>query len=118
MGNIPKLHCRQDVDTSNINEMEKIEIKYKTETKINFMYANLRSILNNNKRDEMQILVNEQKIDVLGITESWLSEEKENAEIGLPGFNLFRKDRKSRGGGVLLYIKENLISVDENCGGD
>ena len=82
MGNIPKLHCRQDVDTSNINEMEKIEIKYKTETKINFMYANLRSILNNNKRDEMQILVNEQKIDVLGITESWLSEEKENAEIG------------------------------------
>ena len=29
---------------------------------------------------------------------------------------MFRKDRKSRGGGVLLYIKENLISVDENCG--
>jgi ribonucleases P/MRP protein subunit RPP40 len=81
--------------------------------KLQFMYTNIRSLMNNNKREEIEILLRERSVDVLGITESWTHEGITNAEINILGFSLFRRDRseknKCRGGGVLLYIRESLL---------
>ena len=61
----------------------------------------------------------ENNIDILGITESWMHEGVNDAEVSMIGYRMFRKDRdinnaagKCRGGGVLLYIQENLVAVD------
>ncbi len=43
------------------------------------------------------------------LTETWLKSYIEDAQVEIPGYNLFRSDRSARvGGGVLLYSHEKL----------
>lgn len=46
---------------------------------------------------------------VIMITETWLHSEIQDAEVVPPNYRLIRKDRSSRGGGVAIAIKDNLI---------
>ena len=81
------------------------------------MYTNARSMMNLNKRDEIKLLLKTHEIDIFGITESWAHKDIEDAELHMNGFTMFRKDRnnadKMRGGGVILYCKEELGAVRE-----
>ena len=71
--------------------------------------------MNKHKRDEIGWMLENDEIDILGITESWTHEDILDAEINFPGFSLFRRDRKIgtkiRGGGVLMYIRDFLSPV-------
>ena len=50
---------------------------------------------------------------ILGITESWTNTDITDAELGLTGYVMFRRDRIGRRGwGVILYVKE-YIQADE-----
>ena len=50
------------------------------------------------------IIIDDIKPHIIGITESWANNDITNAELGLEGYVMFRKDRIGRrGGGVLLY---------------
>ena len=49
--------------------------------------------------------------NIVGITESWGTNDISDAELNLPGFQLFRVDRNTRGGGVLLYVSEGIEAV-------
>ena len=72
---------------------------------------NARSILN--KKNELDIMVDEIKPHIIGITESWANNDITDAELGLEGYVMFRKDRMGRrGGGVLLYIKETIPAYE------
>ena len=43
---------------------------------------------------------------IIGITESWANTDMTDAELGLTGYVMFRRDRIGRrGGGVILYVK-------------
>ena len=43
------------------------------------------------------------------ITESWANTDITDAELGLTGYVMFRRDRIGRrGGGVILYVKESI----------
>ena len=49
-------------------------------------------------------------IDILALTETWVDETWNDVELAVPGYNLFRKDRKSNsqsrccaGGKVIIY---------------
>ena len=71
------------------------------------MCLNARSIIN--KKTELNIMVDDIKPHIIGITESWANNDITNAELGLEGYVMFRKDRIGRrGGGVLLYIKDTI----------
>ena len=48
--------------------------------------------------------------DIIGLTETWLTEGIWNNEILPNTFNIYRKDRTSRGGGVLLAIRATIPS--------
>ena len=75
------------------------------------MCLNARSILN--KKSELDIMVDEIKPHIIGITESWANNDLTYAELGLEGYVMFRKDRmERRGGGVLLYIKETIPAYE------
>ena len=42
--------------------------------------------------------------DIIGITESWAHKDMVDAELMLPGYVMFRKDRQERmGGGHYVY---------------
>ena len=60
--------------------------------------------------DELTRLVEEVEPYIIGITETWT---RSDAEFTLPGFGMFRNNRKlRRGGGVFMYINE-IIQVCE-----
>ena len=48
------------------------------------------------------------KIDIVAISETWLHKGIYNNEILLCGYNLYRNDRGSKGGGVILTINDHL----------
>jgi len=52
--------------------------------------------------------------DVIGITETWLQEHVNSAEISLKGYTAFRNDRQNgrKGGGVILYVRTTLQPVE------
>ena len=58
-------------------------------------------------------MVDDIKPHIIGITESWANNDITDAELGLEGYVMFRKDRiGKRGGGVLLYIKETIPAYE------
>ena len=58
-------------------------------------------------------MVNDIKPHIIGITESWANNDITDAELGLAGYAMFRKDRMGRrGGGVVLYIKETIPAYE------
>ena len=68
---------------------------------------NARSILN--KKYELNIMVDDIKPHIIGTPESWANNDITDAELGLEGYAMFRKDRMGRrGGGVLLYTKDTI----------
>ena len=68
---------------------------------------NARSIMN--KNSELNIVVADSDHRIICITESWTNKDGTDAELGLEGYVMFRKDRTGRrGGGVLLYVKDTI----------
>lgn len=66
--------------------------------------------------DELSVVCLVQQPDIIGVTESWAHAGIDDAELTIHGYDLFRRDRpsRSRGGGVLLYVKEDLGAVAGN----
>jgi exonuclease III len=75
------------------------------------MYFNAQSIIN--KRNEFEVLVDEYKPDIIGISETWANDQILEAELRLDGYYIFRRDRVGkRGGGVLLYVANSIKSKE------
>ena len=70
---------------------------------------NARSIIN--KKTELNIMVDDIKPHIICITESWANNDITNAELGLEGYVIFRKDRIGRRGGGVLQTKQKLNNV-------
>ena len=85
-----------------------------SKSEIKCVCLNARSIIN--KKTELNIMVDDIKPHIIGITESWANNDITNAELGLEGYVMFRKDRIGRrGGGVLLYIKDTIPAYEVQC---
>ena len=75
------------------------------------MCLNARSIVN--KKNELNIMVEDTDPHIIGITESWANTDITNDELGLTGYVMFRRDRIGRkGGGVILYVKESIQAFE------
>ena len=75
---------------------------------LKIVHLNIRSICKH--RNEVETTFGE--YDIICLTESWLNCNVENSVIDIPGFTIYRQDRKSethqvkkRGGGILAYVK-------------
>jgi len=85
--------------------------KFGSENILKCVYFNARSIAS--KIKELELLVINEGIDIVGITETWLNSNISDTEMGIDGYTLLRKDRNDnkRGGGVALYIKNDISFV-------
>jgi len=76
------------------------------------MYTNANSVIG--KMDELRLKVSSNNYDIIAITESWAREDVGDAELKVNGYIMYRKDKAAdnrvKGGGVLLYVKEELRS--------
>lgn len=63
------------------------------------LYITVLGHLNiSSKLDELQILLeNRCRAFILGMSETWLDNSLLDAELKMPGFNMYRKDRNRRG---------------------
>jgi hypothetical protein len=79
---------------------------------VRFLFLNVRSIKTlNQKTNELlnyKYLVENEKPGILGFNETWLDSTIVDEELLINGYDIFRKDRGSRGGGLLLLIKSDL----------
>lgn len=75
-------------------------------------YTNSRSL--RNKIEELRAIAVSEEIDVICISETWANLEKNHirTEFLINGYKLFNVDRSNnrKGGGVIIYIKDNLNS--------
>ena len=77
---------------------------------ISCCYLNIRSLVN--KLSLFQSYIYSSNFDVIYLTETWLSESIFDQEVLPTNYNIYRKDRPSRGGGVLIAIKDTIpVSV-------
>lgn len=74
--------------------------------KLKLCHLNVRSLLP--KLNEFKNIVDELNGDVIGLSETWLSNNIPDDVIKIQGYNFVRKDRQTRGGGVGMYIKNNM----------
>lgn len=58
------------------------------------------------------MFVQQNRPDIIGLTETWLYNSIDEAELGFPDYTLFRQDRTySVGGGVALLVHNSIQSV-------
>ena len=103
---------KKQVIKTNYKTTTKIETKItervpKLNNRLNGVYFNARSVVN--KLDALELYIKEENFDIVGITETWLTQSIASSELNIEGYTLFRNDRnnpnKTRGGGVALYVR-------------
>ena len=65
------------------------------------LYYNARSII-------PKLICSDTTPDIVCIVETWLHDSISDSELTINGYNLVRQDRNRHGGGVMLYIRNNL----------
>ena len=75
------------------------------------VHQNIRNFLN--KLDEIRCIVNtlNSGIRLILFTETWLNNSVLDEEVSIPGYTIFRKDRGSKGGGVIVYARDDLSVI-------
>ena len=80
------------------------------------LYTNANSLMG--KMEELRERVKRNKYGIVTITETWANEQVNDAELTIDGYTMYRKDRQIpvnkrtiKGGGILIYVKEDLDSV-------
>ena len=73
---------------------------------LSIMHINCRSLVN--KITEIHSLIAQCNVNVLAVTETWLSKEEAD-DVKIPGYHFVSKCRETgRGGGVGIFIKDSL----------
>ena len=73
-----------------------------------FAHLNIRSLIAEGKLDDLKLLLDKCGCVVFGLSESWLDNTVSDVEVDVQGFEIFRKDRNRKGGGVLVYVSKAL----------
>ncbi|XP_060607821.1 uncharacterized protein LOC132759963 [Ruditapes philippinarum] len=77
---------------------------------LHFIHFNVCSLLP--KMSELRQIATKFKFSAIAITESWLDNSVTDNEVIIQGYNVIRKDRNRSGGGVCLYIHEDLAFTE------
>ena len=64
-----------------------------------------------NKFDELCLVVRQKDPDMVALSETWFSVNKPAHLYELSDYDLFNKDRNTRGGGVCLYVRKQFSAV-------
>ncbi|KAK4810956.1 hypothetical protein QYF61_013364, partial [Mycteria americana] len=87
-----------------------------TTAQLKCLYTNARSM--GNKQEELEAIVHQENYDMVAITETWWG-DSHNWSAAMDGYKRFRRDRRGRrGGGVALYVRECLDSLELDDGDD
>ena len=60
------------------------------------------------RKDEIEVLMRERKIDIFALNETKLNSKTEEEQVSIPGYTVLRCDRNSHGGSVAIYLRDTL----------
>ena len=89
--------------------------EFKKQKGLKIVHLNVRSFFK--KKDTIELDLLDGELDILGLSETWLKEEIPNNMLNVHNYQLIRLDRQQRnslghtkaGGGICLFIKNNII---------
>jgi hypothetical protein len=61
-----------------------------------------------NKIAELHLIANKSKAAIISVTETWLDDSITNTEVNILDYTILRKARNRYGGGVCMYVREDL----------
>ena len=64
--------------------------------------------------DEIRIMLSNHVFDILVINESKIDPSIPDSEINIPSYKSIRKDRNRNGGGVVIYVRQQISFPDRN----
>ena len=76
---------------------------------LNCLLVNARSIVN--KLDMLSAIANSEVLQCIFITETWATDFIPDSLLCPEGYQIFRQDRGSRAGGVLILLKNNICAI-------
>ena len=76
---------------------------------IKLAHLNVRSLVN--KVADLQNWLSNNPYDLLGLSETWLTEDHSDSLFSIKGYKFERRDRRTHGGGVGCFISENSSYV-------
>ena len=68
-------------------------------------FLNIRSVTKN--INDIHNLIKREGFDIFGLSETRLDESIPSSGISLPGYQILRKDRNRRGGGVAIFVSDS-----------
>ena len=71
-----------------------------------FIHINARSL--RHKICDLTVISDQIRPAIIAVTETWFDPTFSDAETSIPGYKIVRKDRISTGGGVCIYIREDI----------
>lgn len=76
-------------------------------------HLNVRSLVG--KINELREHILAEDYTLVAVTETWLNSRIPSVNINIPGYHFIRQDRETRGGGVGMYIKQNILFNVLDC---
>lgn len=75
-------------------------------------HLNVQSLTARNftKFNELSMIFRDSLMDVICMSETWLDDSINDSMINIRGYKLIRNDRDRRGGGVCVYVRNNLVA--------
>ena len=68
---------------------------------------NINSITATSKKDVLESMAHELNLDIIALTETKLSDSVQESVYTIPGYTIINKNRDRKGGGVMLYIRND-----------
>ena len=83
-----------------------------TDQPLSILLLNTNRLITPSGRSKSPFLWDQAQLNnslMVGVTESWLSDQHADAEVNIHGFSILRSDRKNReGGGVVLFLRDDI----------
>ena len=82
-------------------------IRLKNPNRLVIAQININSLRN---KFDLLVQIISNNVDILLVSETKIDSSFPNAQFYIAGYNVYRRDRNLNGGGILLYVKEDIPS--------
>jgi len=102
-----------DITCTNSDTDDKSTTSHLDQPHPSLYLLNATSLKKSNAMLKLTTDVLQQNIEIIFITESWLSSKQLSADFNIPGYIMHRRDRIKRvGGGLCTFIRNNINIID------
>ena len=104
-----RANCQQEETVLERKKGRKPPNYHNLKPRLRLLVINFQSI--KNKKEELAIILDEIKPDIVLGSETWLRPDIKTPEFFPNGFDVYRKDRKDKkGGGVIIAVRDCIMS--------